>query len=48
MIVKVQVPLMTSEEIPLALIYNEKRSVEVQVPINEHIKKKIMLILLKY
>ena len=32
MIVKVQVPLLTNEKIPKALIYNADRSFEMQVP----------------
>jgi hypothetical protein len=39
MIVKVQLPLMTDEEVPQALIYNEDRSVQFQVPVTDHILK---------
>lgn len=41
MIVKVQTPLMTNENPPLALIYNKSRSLQVQVPISGYLKSKM-------
>jgi hypothetical protein len=35
MIVKIQIPIMTTAEVPMALIYNEDRSIEVEVPASE-------------
>lgn len=37
MIVKIQVPIATTERLPLALIYDESRAVEFQVPITSEI-----------
>jgi len=34
MIVKVQIPLASSEPEPMALVYNEDRSVEMRIPID--------------
>jgi hypothetical protein len=41
MIVKLQLPLVTTEPVPLALIYNEDRSYQVQVPVTAEIKRKM-------
>jgi len=40
-IVKVQIPIITSETIKLALIYNESRSIQFQIPVTKKLIKKM-------
>lgn len=40
-IVKVQLPIATNEKIPLALVYDKTRTIELQVPVTEIIKAKM-------
>lgn len=39
MIVKIQLPLVTNEPEPVALVYNKDRSFTTQIPIGEEAKK---------
>lgn len=41
MIVKVQVPIFSTEDQDLALIYNENRTFQHQIPVDKHIKSKM-------
>jgi hypothetical protein len=41
MIVKVQLPLASSEVHPKALVYDETRTIEVQVPITDALRKRM-------
>lgn len=41
MIVKVQVPLATNEKKPLALVYNEDRSIQFQMPVSAELLDKM-------
>jgi hypothetical protein len=41
MIVKIQLPLVSTEPVPLALVYNEDRSYQVQIPVTAEIKKRM-------
>lgn len=41
MIVKVQIPLATNAPTPMALIYNEDRSVEYQTPVTRDLRRKM-------